>query len=151
MATNPLNITIIPASTKVGAATIRALLSRSAAEIRVRGVYRNPSRAPEEFLSNPNFSAAQGDIEDPESLDFKGADAVLSITPTWHDGRDLVEVAKQVSENVKGAIERGKGDNGMKRVVVLSSFGAQYDHGTVSTRIGKIPAMGADERIRERS
>ena len=136
MSTNPLNIVIIPASTKVGAATIRALLSRSSTEIRVTGVYRNPSRAPEEFLSNPNFSARQGDVEDAESLDFKGADAVLSITPTWHDGRDLVEIAKQVSENVKRAIEKEEGSGkGVKRVVVLSSFGAQYDHGTVGTII----------------
>jgi hypothetical protein len=124
-----MQLTIVPASTRISAATIRFLLS-SASPPTIVAYYRNLSRVPPEFLNNPNFTAKQGDIEDPSSLDFSGSDAVLSITPIWHDGRDVVEVAKEVSQNVKDKIEE-TGSN-VKRLVILSSLGGQYAEGTVS-------------------
>lgn len=71
----------------------------------------------------------QGDVEDASSLNFAGSDAVLNITPPlYHDEQDIVAHARKVSENVKEAVER----DGVRRVVVVSSAGAQYEAGTVS-------------------
>ncbi|KAK3984513.1 hypothetical protein QBC44DRAFT_336899 [Cladorrhinum sp. PSN332] len=134
-----MQITIIPASTRVGTATIRSLLA-SPTPPAIIAYYRNLSSVPEEFLTNPNLTAKQGDIEDPSSLDFSGSDAVLSITPIWHDGRDVVQVAKQVSENVKNKIEE-TGDK-VKRLVILSSVGGQYTEGT-----GAIQTNNAAEQV----
>lgn len=125
-----MKITIVPASTRVAAATIRHLLS-SPNPPSIMGYYRDLSRVPPEFLSNPNFAAKKGDIEDASSLDFSGSNAVLSITPMWYDGRDVVEVAKQVSWNVRNKIEETGGEGQVRRLVVLSSMGAQYDEGIV--------------------
>ncbi|KAK4221366.1 hypothetical protein QBC38DRAFT_492213 [Podospora fimiseda] len=134
-----MQITIIPASTRVGTDTIRYLLA-SPESPTVIGYYRKLSKVPEEFSSNPNFIAKQGDVEDASSLDFSSSDAVLSITPIWHDGRDVVEVAKQVSHNVRDRlVETG---TSVKKLVILSSLGAQYTEGT-----GAIATNHAAEQI----
>ncbi|KAM7208142.1 hypothetical protein V8F20_001422 [Naviculisporaceae sp. PSN 640] len=123
-----MQITIVPASTRVAAATIRHLLS-SPSPPSIVGYYRDLARVPEEFQTSPNFTAKKGDIEDASSLDFSGSDAVLSITPMWYDGRDIVDVAKEVSWNVRNKIEETGGKGQIKRLVVLSSFGGQYTEG----------------------
>ncbi|KAM7186036.1 hypothetical protein V8F33_012027 [Rhypophila sp. PSN 637] len=97
--------------------TIRILLADLSAPS-VVGFYRNPTKVPAEFLSNPKFSAKQGDIEDASTLDFSGSDVILSITPMWYDGRDIVTVAKEVSWNVRNKIE--KTCDNIKRLVVLT-------------------------------
>lgn len=123
-----MHVTVVPASPKTGQATIRALLDSPSGPT-IRGYYRDLSRVPDEFKSNPRFEAVKGDVEDAASLDFSGSDAVFNITPPIFDERDLVEHARQVSENVKAAVKKA---GSVKRVVLLSSVGAQYDHGTVS-------------------
>ena len=125
----PGNITVIPASTKTGHATIEALLA-DPRKPKVTGYYRDLSRVPEALSANPNFGAVKGDIEDEPTLSFHGADAVLAITPPRVKGHDdLVEFAKKTSENIKGAVLNSKS---VKRLAYLSSMGAECEKGTVS-------------------
>ena len=125
-----MRITVIPASTKTGRAVTRALLDESTtASLSVQGVYRDLNRVPLEFTAHQNFTAVQGDLADSRTLDVRDADAVLAITPPRLDGSDIFENAKIVSENIKIAVQR---TGTVKRLVLLSSAGAQFEHGTVS-------------------
>lgn len=138
-----MHITVVPASPKTGQAAIRALLADPASPT-VKGVYRNLAKVPAEFTSNARFEAVQGDVEDASSLDFAGSDAVFTITPPIYDEQDIVAHARNVSENVKAAVQRA---GSVTRLVLLSSAGAQYDTGTVSPESGfgcPRALMGAD-------
>ncbi|KAL2167420.1 hypothetical protein VTG60DRAFT_1326 [Thermothelomyces hinnuleus] len=121
-----MHITVAPASPKTGQAAIRALL-RDPSNPTVRGYYRDINRVPAEFKVNPRFEAVQGDVENAGTLEFSGTDAVLNITPPVYQDIDSVAHAHLVSENVKAAVKRA---GSVKRLVLLSSIGAQYDHGT---------------------
>ncbi|SPQ23986.1 316bd447-dc06-46fb-ada7-8818c044f9b3 [Thermothielavioides terrestris] len=122
-----MHITVVPASPKTGQATIRSLLA-DARNPTVRGVYRDLAKVPAEFKSHPRFEAVQGSVEEASSLDLSGSDAVLNITPPLYvEERDIVAHARLVSENVKAAVQKAAS---VKRLVLLSSVGAQYDHGT---------------------
>ncbi|KAH7324828.1 hypothetical protein B0I35DRAFT_347987 [Stachybotrys elegans] len=134
-----MRIVIAPASTKAAAATIRSLLSLAKEDIQIKGYYRNLSRVPAEFQSSPRFQAVEGTIEDASSLDFAGCDAVLTITPPSFSGRDLVSHAKEISENVKAAVEKA---GSVKRLVLLSSVGAEHDTG-----VGEIKSNNMAERV----
>jgi uncharacterized protein YbjT (DUF2867 family) len=123
-----MHITVVPASTRTGQAAIRALLA-DPTNPTVKGIYRDLSKVPAEFKSHPRFAAVQGNVEDASTLDFTGSDAVLNITPPVYDERDFVAHARMVSENAKAAIQKA---GSVKRLVLLSSVGAQYDHGVVS-------------------
>ncbi|KAE8378623.1 hypothetical protein BDV26DRAFT_261220 [Aspergillus bertholletiae] len=122
-------IAIVPASPKTGRAAIHALLNSTAttAPITVKGVYRDLSRVPEEFLSNPHFQAVKGDVSDATSLDLTGVDAVLAITPPIYDGTDFLACARTASENTRLAIQKS---GSVQRLVLLSSFGAEHESGT---------------------
>jgi nucleoside-diphosphate-sugar epimerase len=123
-----MHITVVPASPKTGQATIRSLLA-DPSNPTVRGYYRDLNKVPVEFKSHPRFEAVQGDVEDAATLDFSGSDAVFHITPPVYDERDMIAHARLASENVKAAVKKA---GSVKRFVLLSSSGAQYDHGTVS-------------------
>ncbi|KAH6612918.1 hypothetical protein B0J18DRAFT_70750 [Chaetomium sp. MPI-SDFR-AT-0129] len=122
-----MHITVVPASPKTGLATIRALLA-DPRQPSIRGYYRDLSKVPAELAAqHPRFEAVQGDVEDVDTLDFAGSDAVFNITPpVYVEGKDIVEHARVVSENVKTAVEKA----GVRKVVLLSSVGAQYESGT---------------------
>jgi nucleoside-diphosphate-sugar epimerase len=123
-------ITVVPASPKTGQAAIRSLLAEPSGPT-VRGVYRDLAKVPAEFKSNPRFEAVQGNVEELSTLDLSGSDAVLHITPPLYDDEtDIVAHARMVSENVKAAIQKA---GSVRRLVYVSSVGAQYDHGTVSS------------------
>jgi len=126
-----MQITVCPASAKVGQATIQALLDDKASPA-VVGVYRDVSKVPDRFKSHPKFKAVQGDVSDATKLEFSGSDAVLSITPPLFDGSDMIEHAKRAAENTKTAI---KSSGSVKRLVYVSSMGAQHNHGTVGALI----------------
>lgn len=122
-------VTVAPASTKTGTAVIRSLLAAAAdSDIKVHAIYRNIAKAPAEFTSRQNFKAVQGDIADESSLNFKGSDAVVAIAPPVFEGGDIVAIAKERAENVKNAIEKS---GTVKKVVLLSSVGAQFSSGVV--------------------
>jgi uncharacterized protein YbjT (DUF2867 family) len=123
-----MQVTIAPASNKTSTAAIRSLLSQNN-QVQVKGLYRDPKKVPDEFRSANNFSAVQGDVGDVNTLDFSGSDAVLMVLPPAYDGRDIVEHAQRISNNVKTAIEKA---GGVKRLVLLSSVGAEFSEGVVS-------------------
>jgi putative NAD(P)-binding protein len=114
--------TIIPASTGAGKATIRSLLS-SKTPLTVHGIYRNVSKAPAEFTSNPNFTASTGDVSSGEGLDFSVSDAVLYIPPPPGSGTNLDEFSNTTANHVKHALAKAS----VKRLVLISSMGSQYD------------------------
>lgn len=125
-----MHLTILPAAPKTAQAAIRALLA-SDASVSLRGVYRDVSRVPADLASHPRFEAVQGDLADPASYatHLKGTDGVFHVQPPVYDPeRDLVGYTTRVSEGVKAAVEEG----GVRRLVVVSSMGAQYEKGTVS-------------------
>jgi putative NADH-flavin reductase len=121
------HITVVPASTKVGKEAIRLLLA-SPAKPTIRGIYRDTSKAPDEYISHPNFSAVKGDVASEESLDFSNSDAVLYVPPPTYENIDQSDWAKQTANNVKSALQK----SGVKRLVVLSGLGSHNDHGIVS-------------------
>lgn len=125
-----MRISIAPASTKTGAAVIRSLLSHDDTSLEIHAIYRSPPpKAPSAFTQDSRFHSAQGDISDSSSLDFSGSDVVLTITPPLYEADDLVKQAGVVSKNVKEAVERS---GNVKRLVLLSSGGAQHSEGVVS-------------------
>ncbi|KAK3901006.1 hypothetical protein C8A05DRAFT_45271 [Staphylotrichum tortipilum] len=135
-----MQVTIVPASPKTGLATIRALLSDpSQPALQVKGYYRDLNRVPAELTTNPRFQAVQGDVEDAATLDFSGSVAVFNITPPLYEEKEVVPHARLVSENVKATIAKA---GSVKRLVLLSSVGAQYDQGT-----GEILSNNAAESI----
>ncbi|KAJ4258830.1 hypothetical protein NW762_007917 [Fusarium torreyae] len=121
------HITIIPASTKAGKETIRHLLA-SPEKPSVRAVYRDTSKAPAEYAEHPNFESVKGDVADRDSLDFSDTDAVLYVPPPTYDQIDQADWAKQAATNVKSVLQAAD----VKKLVVLSGLGSQYDHGIVS-------------------
>ena len=124
-----MKITIAPASTKTGAAVIRSLLTFTDRDVQITALYRDLKKVPDEFTSRDNFAAVKADVGDASSLDFTGAEAVLAITPPVYDGRDIAKHSELVSYNVKDAVEKV---GTVKRLVLLSSMGAEFDHGVVS-------------------
>lgn len=125
-----MTITILPASTQTAQATIRALLNTSPSSAPIQAIYRNLSKVPAEFASNPRFRAVQGTIDDPSTLDLSGTDALFVITPPRWEG-DTFECARLTAENVKAAAKKA----GVRRVVYLSSIGAQCESGTVGDTV----------------
>ncbi|KAF6832716.1 NmrA family protein [Colletotrichum musicola] len=126
----PPHITVLPASTQAGTQTIRFLLSSDLKPL-VRGIYRNPSKAPAGFTNNPNFEAVQGDVAtDTSDLNFSGSDAVLYVAPpTWDDDVDHDEYSYRTANKVRDAVWK----NGIARVVIQSAMGAHYDKEKVGT------------------
>ncbi|KAM0424165.1 hypothetical protein ACHAPT_010534 [Fusarium lateritium] len=136
-----MQVTIAPASTRTGAAIVRSLLS-SEKSINIKALYRNVKKAPEEFTSHDNFTALEADVSDvsdASSLDFSGSDAVVAITPPVFDGRDIVAYAENVSKNVRDAVEKA---GTVKRLVLLSSVGAEFSEGT-----GELKTNHAAEQV----
>lgn len=122
-----LHITIVPASTQAGKRTIAALLSSPTKPV-IRGIYRDPSKAPAEFTAHSNFEATTGDVSSGTGLDFTGSDAVFYVPPPTYDGTDLAEFATKAANNVKNALQDAVS---VKKLLLFSSMGAQYDHGIV--------------------
>lgn len=134
------HITVLPASTKIGRETIRLLLA-SPASPTIRGIYRDTSKAPDEYTSHPNFSSVKGDVASEESLDLSNSDAVLYVPPPTYENIDQSEWAKQAANNVKGALKK----SGVKRLVVLSGLGSHNDHGIVCNNNQVANCVDADD------
>ncbi|KAH6857042.1 hypothetical protein B0I37DRAFT_89150 [Chaetomium sp. MPI-CAGE-AT-0009] len=120
-----MHITVVPASPKTAQAAIRNLLA-DPSNPTIKGYYRDLAKVPAEFKAHARFEAVQGDVDDGATLDFSGSDAVFHITPPIYENVDVVERARLVSENVKAATKKAS----VRRLVLVSSGGAQYDQGT---------------------
>lgn len=121
-----MKVTVAPASTRTGRATINALLEDPSQPL-VTGIYRDLSKAPPELKANPRFHAVQGDIADPDSLNFSGADVVVTATPPQLTADDPVSPARLWAQNVKQAVIKAAS---VRRLVYISSCGAQHSNGT---------------------
>ncbi|KAK8091730.1 hypothetical protein PG997_002091 [Apiospora hydei] len=143
--TPPIHVTVLPASTQAGEATIRALLSAEQ-QPSIRGIYRDTSKAPDEFTSNPRFDAAKGDIDIWSGLDFRGSDAVFYNPPPPFDGRDPAVFAAQAANNVLAALKRVPS---VKRLVVSSAMGSQYERGTGMLRLNHVTDLVLKKAVPE--
>ncbi|KEY71185.1 hypothetical protein S7711_02297 [Stachybotrys chartarum IBT 7711] len=136
----PKHITIVPASTKAGREAIRALL-KSNTNTKIRGIYRDTTKAPADFSSDVNFEAVKGDVATGAGLDFSSSDAVFYIPPATYYGQDQGEWARQSSGNVKTALEKAPS---VQRLLILSALGSQNDRDIGVLRINHI----ADELLK---
>lgn len=125
-----MRITVASASTKTGRATIQALLDVSPPDIEIHGLYRNISNVPADFKAHASFRAVQGDMLAPSTLDFQGSDAVLITLPPILDGEDSLVKVEKMSNAAKEAIERS---STVKKLVLLSSNGAEFEKGVVGS------------------
>ncbi|KAK8022554.1 hypothetical protein PG993_013321 [Apiospora rasikravindrae] len=141
----PIHVTVLPASTQAGEATIRALLNAEQKPI-IRGIYRDTSKAPDEFTDNPRFDAAKGDIDLWSGLDFRGSDAVFYNPPPPFDGRDPAVFAAQTANNVLAALKRVPS---VKRLVVSSAMGSQYERGTGMLRLNHVTDLVLKKAVPE--
>ncbi|RAH63203.1 NAD(P)-binding protein [Aspergillus piperis CBS 112811] len=122
-------VAVLPASPKSAQETIRALLEADqlTAPVHVHAIYRDPAKAPAEFVAHGSFHAVAGDLSNAASLDLGNADTVFAITPPRYDGTDMMQWARQASENTRAAIQKA---GTVKRLVLLSSMGAEQPEGT---------------------
>ncbi|RAK95980.1 NAD(P)-binding protein [Aspergillus ibericus CBS 121593] len=122
-------VAVVPASPRTAQETIRALLETDqlTAPVGVRAIYRDLAKVPPAFRAHAGFQAVAGDLSDAEALDLGGADTVFAITPPRHDGSDMMQWATVASENTRRAIQRA---GSVKRLVLLSSMGAEHASGT---------------------
>ncbi|OJJ65939.1 hypothetical protein ASPBRDRAFT_436159 [Aspergillus brasiliensis CBS 101740] len=122
-------IAVLPASPKSAQETIRSLLEADqlTAPVHVRAIYRDVAKAPAEFVAHGSFHAVAGDLSHAASLDLGGVDTVFAITPPRYDGSDMMQWARQASENTRVAIRKA---GTVKRLVLLSSMGAEQPEGT---------------------
>lgn len=124
-----MKITVIPASTKTGQAAAESLLAKQSTDLSVIGIYRDLGKVPDKFKSDPRFEARHGDVETESSLDFAGSDVVIAITPPLlFSPGNLISGARSLANNVREAIRRS---STVRRVVYVSSMGAQFEKGTV--------------------
>ncbi|KAK4208481.1 hypothetical protein QBC37DRAFT_296633 [Rhypophila decipiens] len=123
-----MQVTVLPACARTSQATIRALLAHPSSPS-VKGIYRDPSKAPEEFTSSPRFEALKGDMQDSASLEvgLERSDAVVVTIPPVRDPTiDIIANAARMAGNVKTAVNKTAA---VKKLVMVSTKGAQYDHG----------------------
>ncbi|KAF4973158.1 hypothetical protein FSARC_502 [Fusarium sarcochroum] len=133
-----MQITIAPASMKTSAAAIRSLLLQDKS-VRIKALYRDLKKVPDEFNSVDNLIAVQGDVCDAYTLDFSGSDAVLACLPPAYDGRDIIAHAETVANNIRDAVEKS---GSVKRLVLLSSMGAEFAEG-----VGEIKTNHISEEL----
>lgn len=118
------HITIIPASTQSGKHAIASLLNSSSGPT-IRGVYRDPSKAPAEYINNSRFEAVKGDVSTGESLDFSGTEAVFYTPPPTFAGELSNE--EQGRKTAGHVLEALKKSGSVKRLLLHSAVGAHRD------------------------
>ncbi|KAK3312312.1 hypothetical protein B0H66DRAFT_570410 [Apodospora peruviana] len=131
-----MQITVLPASARTSQATIRALLGDPSGP-KVQGIYRDLAKVPTEFKSHPNFKAVQGDMADASTLNcFEGSQTVVvTIPPTRSENADVTATAAAFTEAVNTAIKKAVS---VKRLVMVSTKGAQYDHASLGDALGAL-------------
>jgi uncharacterized protein YbjT (DUF2867 family) len=114
---------ILGASGQVGSAIVDHLLAK---KLTVKAVIHNPEKASE--IKAKGAEVAVADAMDLNSLieAFKDGDTLFAITPETFKNEDVLGETKTMLENYKQAIKA----SGIKKIVGLSSIGAQYSEGT---------------------
>ena len=123
-------ILVTGATGSVSTQLILALRS-SKADVRLRALVRNPSKAP--ALGASGIDVVVGDLDEPESLPgaFEGVDDLWLLTPP----------GPRAPENNMNAIWAAR-TAGVKRVVRMSAIGAAHD---APTRNGRLHALSDQE------
>lgn len=116
-------ITVMGATGKTGGAAADRLL---AAGKKIRAIGRSADRL--QPLVKRGAEAAVGDANDLNFLAsaFQGAEAVYAMVPPDYAQPDLRKYYNRLGETIEGALKR----SGARRVVFLSSLGAELPEGT---------------------
>ena len=114
---------VLGASGQVGSAVVNALLKSGQP---VTAVVRNPDKANE--LKRNGVPIVQADLLDAQALQkaFLDADTVFLLTPEDPASEDVLGETKSIVQNYRDAIHAA----GVKKLVALSSLGAQHSSGT---------------------
>jgi uncharacterized protein YbjT (DUF2867 family) len=114
---------ILGASGQVGSAIVDHLLAKKLA---VKAVIHNPEKA--SAIKAKGAEVAIADAMDLNSLieAFKEGDTLFALTPETFKNEDVLGETKTILENYNQAIKT----SGIKKLVGLSSIGAQYSKGT---------------------
>jgi uncharacterized protein YbjT (DUF2867 family) len=114
---------VLGASGQVGSAVVKSLQKNQQP---VTAVVRNPEKADE--LKRNGVPIVQADLFDTPALQkaFEHADTVFLLTPEDPASKDVLADAKTIVENYREAIHAC----GVKKLVALSSLGAQHASGT---------------------
>ncbi|WP_316827801.1 NAD(P)H-binding protein [Pedobacter miscanthi] len=114
---------ILGASGQVGSAIVDHLLAK---KLPVKAVIHNPEKASE--VKEKGAEVAVADALDLNALTaaFDGGDTLFALTPETGKSKDVLGETKTILENYHQAIRKSS----IKKVVGLSSIGAQYSKGT---------------------
>lgn len=118
------HITIVPASTQAGKTTIASLLANTSGPT-IRGIYRDPAKAPAEYTNNPRFEAVKGDVTTGAGIDFAGSEAVFYTPPPSFSGElSNEENGKRMANHILEALKKA---GSVRRLVLHSALGAHRD------------------------
>lgn len=114
---------ILGASGQVGSAIVDHLLAK---KLTVKAVVHHPDKA--SAIKTKGAEVAIADAKDLNSLieAFKDGDTLFALTPETGKTKDVLGETKTILENYNKAINHSS----IKKVVGLSSIGAQYSKGT---------------------
>lgn len=114
---------ILGASGQVGSAIVDHLLAK---KLPVKAVIHHPEKASK--IKEKGAEVAVADAMDLNSLveAFQGGNILFVLTPETGKNEDVLGETKTILENYHKAIQQSS----IKKVVGLSSIGAQYDKGT---------------------
>jgi uncharacterized protein YbjT (DUF2867 family) len=120
--------TILGASGQVGGAVAINLLKNRQP---VKGVFRNEKKT--DKLKKAGAAVALADIHDEAALtaSFKDATTVLVLTPETGEEQDMIKDTRSVLQNYRSAVEKSP----VKKIIGLSSIGAQHEKGTGNLRM----------------
>lgn len=115
--------TIVGASGQVGSAVVFNLLKNRKP---VKGVVRNEKKAGN--LKKAGAAVVVADIHDKQALtaSFKNTTSVFVLTPETGSEPDIIADTRSIVQNYREAVEQSP----VKKIVALSSIGAQYESGT---------------------
>lgn len=120
--------TVLGASGQVGSAVVNNLLKNRQP---VKGVVRNAKKG--DRLLKAGAAVAVADIHDEAALtaSLKDATAVFVLTPETGEEPDMMDDTRAVLQNYRKAVEQSP----VKKIVGLSSVGAQHEEGTGNLRM----------------
>ncbi len=116
-------VAVTGATGQIGAPLVERLL---AAGVKVRALTRGGAKA--NLLSASGAEVRVGTLDDAAFLleSFQGADAVFAMSPPTYGAADFLEAQERVGKAIAHAVEK----SGVRRVVNLSSLGAELPTGT---------------------
>ena len=126
---------IVGATGQVGSNLIKEIIANG---LPARAVIRDAGKLPQK-----NIEVRTADLFNPEQLTeaFKGGTTVFLLTPENPASNDILGDTKQIVENYRKAIQA----TGIKKIVGLSSIGAQNDGNTGNLLMSKILEQGFDD------